>query len=74
MRHLILLGLFLAATGCRSDSGSLGYRNTGRVDDPRLSIAEQEARGRQRYSYIEDNRLTPRVGVDRPDPTYSTER
>jgi hypothetical protein len=33
-----------------------------------LSIEEQKARGRNRYSYIEDDRLTPRTFVDRPDP------
>jgi hypothetical protein len=36
-----------------------------------LSIAEQQSQGRERYSYIEDDRLSPRMGVDRPDPTYS---
>jgi hypothetical protein len=36
-----------------------------------LSIDEQRALGRERYSYIEDDRLSPKAGVDRPDPTYS---
>jgi hypothetical protein len=38
------------------------------VDDPMLSIEEQRSRGRLRYSYIEDDRLTPKTYVDRPDP------
>jgi hypothetical protein len=33
-----------------------------------LSIDEQKARGRLRYSYIEDDKLTPRTYVDRPSP------
>jgi hypothetical protein len=70
MRRLCFLGLVLALTGCQNNSGSLGYRKSGRVDDPMLSIAEQESRGRLRYSYIEDDRLSPKTGVDRPDPTY----
>jgi hypothetical protein len=41
------------------------------VDDPMLSIDEQKARGRSRYSYIEDTRLTPNAFVDRPSPIYS---
>jgi hypothetical protein len=71
MRRFCLIGLLFALAGCRSDSGSLGYRQPSRTNDPMLSIAEQQARGRERYSYIEDDRLSPRTGVDRPDPTYS---
>jgi hypothetical protein len=71
MRYRLgLLGLLVLA-GCQNTQGPLGYRGTGRVDDPMLSIEEQKARGRLRYSYIEDNRLTPNAFVDRPDPTYS---
>jgi len=71
MRRLVPLGLLFALAGCRSDSGSLGYRKPSRADDPMLSIQEQQSRGRERYSYIEDDRLSPKTGVDRPDPTYS---
>jgi hypothetical protein len=71
MRRLSLIGLFLALAGCQSNSSSLGYRQPSRVDDPMLSISEQESRGRLRYSLIEDSRLAPKAYVDRPDPTYS---
>ena len=71
MRRLCLLGLFAALAGCQNTSGPLGYQKPSRVDDPMLSIPEQQSRGRLRYSYIEDDRLSPRTGVDRPDPTYS---
>jgi len=72
MRYrLCLLGVLFALAGCRSTNGSLGYQRPSRVDDPMLSIEEQRARGRQRYSYIEDDRLSPKAFVDRPDPSYS---
>jgi hypothetical protein len=69
MRLLLLLAV-LALGGCRNDGGSVGNRQPGRTD-PMLSIDEQRALGRERYSYIEDDRLSPKAGVDRPDPTYS---
>lgn len=69
--RLCLLGLLFALAGCQSNPSSLGYRKPNRVDDPMLSIGEQQSRGRERYSYIEDDRLAPKTGVDRPDPTYS---
>jgi hypothetical protein len=71
MRRLLFFGLFVILTGCQSTGAPLGYRKPSRVDDPMLSIGEQQARGRERYSYVEDDRLAPRTGVDRPDPTYS---
>jgi hypothetical protein len=71
MRRLCLFGLFLTLTGCQSNSSSLGYRQPSRANDPMLSISEQESRGRLRYSLIEDDRLSPKAYVDRPDPTYS---
>jgi hypothetical protein len=74
MRRLVALGLLFALAGCQNNGGSLGYRKPSRADDPMLSIPEQQARGRERYSYVEDNRLSPRAGVDRPDPTYSAAR
>jgi hypothetical protein len=71
MRRLAQIGLLLFLAGCQNSSGSLGYRQPSRVNDPMLSIDEQKVRGRERYSYIEDDRLAPKVYVDRPDPTYS---
>jgi hypothetical protein len=70
MRRLRLLGLLLTLAGCQNSTGSLGYRQPSRVDDPLLSLEEQKSRGRLRYSYIEDDRLAPKTLVDRPDPTY----
>ncbi len=67
LRRLVVLGL-LALAGCQSTRGPLGYERSGRADDPMLSIQEQKARGRERYAYVEDDRLAPRTYVDRPDP------
>jgi hypothetical protein len=39
------------------------------VDDPRLSIAEQHQRGRDRLALPEDDvNIAPRTYTDRPDP------
>jgi hypothetical protein len=65
VRRLCLLSL-LGLAGCQNVNGPLGYRRPERVDDPRLPISEQQARGRERYSYIEDDRLSPKTYVDRP--------
>jgi len=67
-RVMCLLGLLVLA-GCQNTNGPLGYRRPGRADDPLLSIEEQKVRSRERYSYVEDDRLTPRTYVDRPGVT-----
>ena len=68
MRTWGLLSLLLVA-GCQTSSGPLGYGQPGRAGN--LSIAEQKAIGRERYPLIEDDKLTVKTYVDRPDPTYS---
>ena len=65
MRRSLLFSLVLLA-GCQNSQGSLGYNRPSRVDDPMLSIEEQKVLGRERYSYIEDDKLAPRTFVDRP--------
>ena len=68
LKRCCLIGL-LFLTGCQNTVGPLGYRRPDRVDDPMLSIEEQKARGRQRYSYVEDkSSLAPPTYVDRPSP------
>jgi hypothetical protein len=49
MRKLILLGILLLA-GCQNVVGPLGYRRPLRVDDPNLTIEEQQRRGRDRLA------------------------
>ncbi len=68
MRRLFLTGVLLAA-GCENVIGPFQARPPQRVDDPRLPIAEQERRGRDRLPLPEDNpNLTPNLYISRPDP------
>jgi hypothetical protein len=68
MRRVILLaGLLLA--GCQGTVGPFAPRQPQRVDDPLLSITEQQQRGRDRLALPEDERtIAPRTFVDRPGP------
>jgi hypothetical protein len=50
MKRLLWAGAFFLLLGCKSVVGPFGYRTPERVDDPRLPIAEQERRGRDRYA------------------------
>jgi hypothetical protein len=66
MRRTLLVGILLVA-GCQSVAGPFAPRRPERVDDPRLPIPEQEARGRDRYALPEDDRtVAPRTYMDRP--------
>ena len=56
MRNTLLLGLLFSLAGCQSVNGPFMPRARERVDDPRLSISEQESRGRDRYA-LPDNAL-----------------
>jgi hypothetical protein len=74
MRKLFLIGVgFLA--GCGGNIlGPFAYRPPEKVDDPLLSIPEQQARGRDRFSYPEETQdklgnIAPRTWADRPSPT-----
>jgi hypothetical protein len=64
--------LFLA--GCANVNGPFAYRPPERVDDPRFTIAEQEARGRDRLSQPDPSPYVapPIVPVfPRPSPSGS---
>lgn len=49
MRYILLLGI-LCLAGCLNVTGPLMPRLPERVDDPRISIAEQESRARNRWA------------------------
>lgn len=66
MRCRLCAITLLVLAGCQNVSGPLAYRKPERVDDPRLPVWEQQSRGRERYSYVEDDRLSPKAYVDRP--------
>ena len=70
MKRPLLIAALLLVIGCQSDKGSLFYRKPDRADDPMYSIEEQERRGRERLSTVEDySELTPKVYIDRPGTT-----
>jgi len=52
MRRCLWIGVFLLA-GCANLNGPFSARPPQRVDDPRLTIQEQEVRGRDRLSQPE---------------------
>jgi hypothetical protein len=63
MRHILILGL-LCLAGCQNVSGPFAARSPTRVDDPRLSIPEQEMRGRDRWALPEESpRVAPPSGA-----------
>ena len=69
-RTVILIALFLTSLGCTRFAGPLAVRNMGRADAPGYTIPEQERRGRERYTILEDDpRIGPKTFSDRVSPT-----
>lgn len=68
MRGILWAGAVLLVTGCGDVVGP--FRRTGppiRIDDPRLSIPEQEARGRQYLALPEQSVIVgPRTYAEQP--------
>jgi hypothetical protein len=67
MRRLYLVG-FLFVVGCQSVVGPFEHRKPERVDDPLLSINEQQRRGRDRLALPDDTGLAPSTGLVTPLP------
>jgi hypothetical protein len=69
MRRLILANVLLLA-GCHNIVGPFQHREPQRVDDPLLTIGEQQRRGRDRLPLPEDiPAVSPPIMIDRPGPT-----
>ena len=69
MRRLIVVGVLLLA-GCRSVVGPFEHRDPQRVDDPLLSIGEQERRSRDRLALPEwSSKVAPPTYADPPGPS-----
>lgn len=67
--HCVVFGVLVLA-GCQGYDRPRELRGRPRPDDPRLTIAEQEERGRARYAIPEDDfRRSPDAFIDRPSPT-----
>jgi len=68
MRRFFLLASLLLL-GCGNVTGPFARREPERVDDPRLSIPEQERRGRDRLAYPEaPPSVAPRTYGEIPGP------
>lgn len=71
MRRLVLAGA-LVLTGCQSVVGPFGHRKPERVDDPLLSISEQQRRGRANLPLPDTaSAAGPASGVYLPGNPYS---
>jgi hypothetical protein len=65
MRRILLTGLLLLA-GCQNVLGPFAPRKPERVDDPLLTIPEQERRGRDRLALPDDSpTVAPPTGTTR---------
>jgi hypothetical protein len=51
MRRLFWTSALLFVAGCGNVIGPFAHREPERVDDPRLSVPEQERRGRARLAF-----------------------
>ena len=65
MRRLFLL-LLVLITGCQGLRGPFAARSPARVDDPHLSIAEQERLGRDRLALPDKSPVLPSEVGARP--------
>jgi hypothetical protein len=65
MNRLLLVSL-LCLAGCQGIRGPFAPREPERVDDPRISIAEQQARGRDRLALPDDSSLSPKTYINPP--------
>jgi hypothetical protein len=68
MRRIVLVGLFLVA-GCQGIQGPMARRcRPELVDDPKISITEQEQRGRDRLALPEPSmNVAPRTYAEFPE-------
>ncbi|HLJ96989.1 MAG TPA: hypothetical protein VKU02_27745 [Gemmataceae bacterium] len=66
--HKLYLVAFLFLAGCQNVVGPFEHRKPERVDDPLLSISEQQRRGRDRLALPDDSQLAPRTGIVSADP------
>lgn len=65
MRRLLLFGVLMLA-GCQNTLGPFTGREPQRVDDPLLTIPEQQRRGRDRLALPDESRILPHSGVEIP--------
>jgi hypothetical protein len=67
MRRLFVLGALFMLCGCRNIVGPLQPKSPARVDDPLLTIPEQERNGRASLPLPDDStKMAPSTGVVLP--------
>jgi hypothetical protein len=65
----LVLAMVVAAGCCNRFLGPREVRQLGRPDAPGYTIDEQQRRGRERLTVIEDDfRIGPKTYADRPSP------
>jgi hypothetical protein len=70
MKRLMLAALVFLV-GCQSTIGPFAHRDPKRVDDPHLTIPEQERLGRDRLALPEQSRtVAPQTLADQPTTGY----
>ena len=63
----LFFGTMLLLAGCQNVVGPFGYRQPQRIDDPRLTIAEQQRLGRNRLALPDDSpAVGPPTGLEYP--------
>ncbi|HEV3203689.1 MAG TPA: hypothetical protein VGY77_04870 [Gemmataceae bacterium] len=68
MYRIFLLGILLIS-GCQNVVGPFSRRDNQRVDDPLLTIGEQQKKDRSRLALQESSsNVAPPTNVDRPGP------
>jgi len=65
MRRLLLVGALIALSGCQNVVGPFRPKNPQRVDDPSVTINEQQSRDRARYARP-DETIGPYSGANMP--------
>jgi len=65
MRRLLLVGALIALSGCQNVVGPFRPKNPQRVDDPSVTINEQQRRERARYA-LPDESIGPYSGANMP--------
>jgi hypothetical protein len=67
MRRLLILGTLLVLSGCHNVIGPLQPKKPERVDDPLLTIGEQERRGRANLALPNESaQVAPHSGAALP--------
>jgi hypothetical protein len=74
MRRLLVLGILIVLTGCQNVAGPFRPKSPQRVDDPSVSIKEQQRRERARFALPDEAATMPYSGPSMPVQGTTTPR